>query len=271
MPELPAVESTRRSLERYILGRRIVEVKVRDRRLRWPVPGHLESTLRGTRLLSLRRRAKYLLFDTEVGSALVHLGMSGSLRVVDPAATPEKHDHADLIFDNEVCVRLKDPRRFGALLWAGHDPKAHPLLRHLGVEPLGNQFSGELLYRLSRKRRVAVKNFIMDARVVVGVGNIYASESLFKARIDPRRAAGRIAMSRFERLATCIRQTLSASITAGGTTLRDYVTGNGETGGFGSKLFVYGREGEPCLDCESMVKRQTIGQRSSFFCTTCQH
>ncbi len=270
MPELPEVETTRRSLEGYVLGRRIIEVRVRNRRLRWPIPTHLESTLCGIRVLNLRRRAKYLLIDTEVGTALLHLGMSGSLRVVEPTTPPGKHDHVDLVFDNRICVRLKDPRRFGALLWAGNDPEAHPLLGHLGVEPLGNEFSGELLHQLSRQRKLAVKNFIMDARIVVGVGNIYASESLFKARIHPQRAAGRIGVARYDRLSICIRQILSAAITAGGTTLRDYVRSSGEAGGFGTQLFVYGREGQPCPNCRTALRGRIIGQRSSFFCPKCQ-
>ena len=268
MPELPEVETTRRGVEPHSLGRVVSHVRVRQPRLRWPVPADLAERLQGQAVRAVRRRAKYLLFDTDRGSLLVHLGMSGSLRVVASASAPGRHDHIDLGF-GEIALRYNDPRRFGCMLWL-EPGELHPLLRHLGPEPLSDDFSGDHLYRLARDRRAAVKGFIMDGRVVVGVGNIYANEALFLAGIDPRRAAGRVSRARYRTLAGQIKQVLTSAITQGGTTLRDFVGGDGKPGYFAQQLFVYGREGEPCKRCGEILRKSPVSQRNSVYCVVCQ-
>jgi formamidopyrimidine-DNA glycosylase len=269
MPELPEVETTLRGIRPWLEGRRIERLVVRDRRLRWPVPPEV-SRIEGARITQLTRRAKYLLLHTDAGGDLmIHLGMSGSLRVITDGAEPRIHDHFDLVTKDGV-IRYNDPRRFGALLWVHPPRETHALLRHLGPEPLGLHFDGEHLYRLSRGRKLAVKNFIMDGKVVVGVGNIYASEALFMAGIHPNRAAGRIARPRYDALADAIRDVLGRSIAQGGTTLRDYVNSDGAPGYFALDLLAYGREGEPCFQCGTALKQRVIGQRSSFYCARCQ-
>ncbi len=270
MPELPEVETTRAGIS-AALGRRTVRsVRVHEPRLRQPVPASLAEILTGSRLAAVKRRAKYLLFEFPSGNLLVHLGMSGSLRVV-PAATPRlKHDHVELVFGPKHCLRFRDPRRFGLMLWTNKDPHTHPLLARLGPEPLSNEFDGRHLYTLSRDRRAAVKNFIMDGHIVVGVGNIYASEALFRAGIHPARAAGRVSRARYAALVDHIKDVLREAIAAGGTTLRDFVRNDGEPGYFRHNLRVYGREGEACITCGSAIVNRTIGQRSSFFCRQCQ-
>jgi formamidopyrimidine-DNA glycosylase len=270
MPELPEVETTRRGIEPHLRGRRVRAVVVRERRLRWPVPPELERELPGQTIDSVRRRAKYLLLDTPAGSLILHLGMSGSLRVLPARTAAQRHDHLDIVLDDGQCLRLRDPRRFGAALWTRDDPGRHPLLAGLGPEPLGKEFDGGHLFRLSRGRRVAVKEFIMQARVVVGVGNIYASESLFRAGIHPRRAAGRIGQERYEKLAVTIREVLSEAIQQGGTTLRDFTDGEGRPGYFQQELRVYGRAGRPCLNCGTAIRQLRLGQRSTFYCPRCQ-
>ncbi|MEM1413236.1 MAG: bifunctional DNA-formamidopyrimidine glycosylase/DNA-(apurinic or apyrimidinic site) lyase, partial [Pseudomonadota bacterium] len=238
-------------------------------RLRWPVPEAVQQAV-GARVTGLHRRAKYLLIETDAGGDLmVHLGMSGSLRVITDGAGLRPHDHFDLVTRNAV-IRYNDPRRFGALLWVPPPRLAHPLLSGLGPEPLGDAFDGQHLYALSRGRRLAVKSFIMDAKVVVGVGNIYASEALFMAGIHPTRPAGRIARHRYEALAQAIRDVLSRSIAQGGTTLRDYVNSDGAPGYFALDLLAYGRAGEPCFQCGAPLRQKVIGQRSSFYCVNCQ-
>jgi formamidopyrimidine-DNA glycosylase len=271
MPELPEVETTRRGIAPHLVQRRISALQVRERRLRWPVPEGLERSLPGQRILAVERRAKYLLLRLEHGTLILHLGMSGSLRVL-PSATPaEKHDHLDLLLEDGHCLRLRDPRRFGAVLWCAGEPREHPLLRELGPEPLGPGLNGEHLHRSARGRRVAVKNLIMDSRVVVGVGNIYASEALFQARIHPQRPCNRIALARYQRLAEAIRQILRHAIARGGTTLRDFRRADGSPGYFALSLNVYGKAGEPCPACANPIRQRRIGQRSSFFCPRCQH
>jgi formamidopyrimidine-DNA glycosylase len=271
MPELPEVETTRRGIAPHLVQRRISALQVRERRLRWPVPEGLERSLPGQRILAVERRAKYLLLRLEQGTLILHLGMSGSLRVL-PSATPaEKHDHLDLLLEDGHCLRLRDPRRFGAVLWCAGEPREHPLLRELGPEPLGPGLNGEHLHRSARGRRVAVKNLIMDSRVVVGVGNIYASEALFQARIHPQRPCNRIALARYQRLAEAIRQILRHAIARGGTTLRDFRRADGSPGYFALSLNVYGKAGEPCPACANPIRQRRIGQRSSFFCARCQH
>jgi formamidopyrimidine-DNA glycosylase len=274
MPELPEVETTRRGIAPHVEGREIVEAIVRQPRLRVPVPDDFIERLVGSRIGILARRAKYLLLPVEtgqpVGSLIWHLGMSGSLRIARLGELPKKHDHIDLVFDDGAILRYHDPRRFGFVDWLAARPEADPRLANLGPEPLSDTFDGERLYRLSRGRRMAVKPFLMDNAVVVGVGNIYASEALFLAGIDPRRAAGRISLERYERLAAAVREVLAAAITQGGTTLRDFVSGTGEPGYFKQRLNVYGRHGQGCRRCNGELRLVTLGQRASVFCPACQ-
>jgi len=270
MPELPEVETTRRGIEPWLNGEVVDSITVRQRQLRWPVPRRLDRELPGQRVLRVGRRAKYLLVETARGTLIIHLGMSGSLRVPAPGVVPGSHDHVDLGLSSGRVLRFNDPRRFGAMLWTTRDPLRHPLLKDLGPEPLGPAFDGDLLYRAARGRRVAIKNFIMNARVVVGVGNIYASEALFRAGIHPTRAAGRVSLRRMERLAGTIRSVLSDALEAGGTTLRDFTWGDGQPGYFAQDLQVYDRAGLPCPACETPLRRKVLGQRSTFFCANCQ-
>jgi len=270
MPELPEVETTRRAVERHLRGRRVSAVRVRERRLRQPVSRRLERELPGQIIERVERRGKYLLLRTAAGAVLIHLGMSGSLRIVAPGLPAQKHDHVDILCGNNVCLRLCDPRRFGVVLWAGGDPLRHALLRGIGPEPLGAEFGGACLHTAARGRRAAVKLFIMDAAVVAGVGNIYANEALFRAGIDPRRAAGRISAARCERLAAAIRAVLQEAIAQGGTTLRDFYHGTGEPGYFRIRLAVYDRAGEPCVRCGHAIRAIRQGQRSTYYCPRCQ-
>jgi formamidopyrimidine-DNA glycosylase len=269
MPELPEVETTRRGVEPHCLGRRIERVIVREPRLRWPVPEQLNSALSGQTIRAVERRAKYLLFHTETGTVLVHLGMSGSLRMVAPDLPAAKHDHIDILLEGNRCLRYRDPRRFGCFLWQAAGD-LHPLLRQLGPEPLSSDFGGQLLYLRSRGRKGPIKNFIMDGKVVVGVGNIYANEALFQSGIRPDRAAGRVSRARYEHLAENIKQVLTTAIDQGGTTLRDFVGGDGRPGYFAQQLLVYGRAGEPCKRCSKPLRELRLGQRSSVYCVTCQ-
>ena len=275
MPELPEVETTLRGIRPYLEGRRIDRLIVRDSRLRQPIPPEIAERVAGRTVQSLSRRSKYLLIGLEDGSLIIHLGMSGSLRIVNTGSPPRKHDHLDLVLSGERCLRFHDPRRFGLFLWTADAPELaqtrHPLLRDLGPEPLGPAFNGDHLYRLGRQRRIAVKIFLMDASVVVGVGNIYANESLFLAGIHPARSCHRIGLERYGRLAEVIRTVLQASITQGGTTLRDFVQEDGNPGYFAQSLRVYGRMGEPCTACGAPIRQRRIGQRSSFYCPHCQH
>ena len=244
-------------------------VIVRQQNLRWPVAREIEQLLPGQKIRSLTRRAKYLLIGTDAGTALLHLGMSGSLRIIDSGAPAGVHDHVDIEFASGKALRFRDPRRFGSLLWSD-DPYQHPLLRNLGPEPLDEEFSGEYLREVARRRRVSIKQFLMNASVVVGVGNIYASESLFVAAIHPKRQAGRIALHRMEALADAVKTVLGNAIDAGGTTLRDFYGGDGEPGYFQQQLEVYGRDGEPCLRCRRPVSAIVQGQRSTYYCKNCQ-
>ncbi len=270
MPELPEVETTRRGIQRAVAGRRVTRVVVRDARLRWPIPAGLARALVGKVVDRVERRAKYLIFRTRGGSMLLHLGMSGSLRVVPATCAPGKHDHLDIVLDDGRALRFRDPRRFGSVHWTRSDPLQHPLLRNLGPEPLARGFSGRVLFERAAGRRQAVKTFIMDSRIVVGVGNIYASEALYRARIDPRRAAGRISRARYDALARAIRAVLRAAISKGGTTLRDFVNGAGEPGYFRMRLAVYDRAGAPCRRCGTAIRVIRSGQRSTYFCPRCQ-
>ena len=270
MPELPEVETTRRALTGTLEGRRIQRLVVREPRLRQPIPARLALRLAGVRIESLERRAKYLVLRTESGSALIHLGMSGSLRITDPGVIPEPHDHYDLVLDNSRCVRYRDPRRFGLLLWAGARPERHPLLRDIGPEPFSDDFNGDYLYALSRTRSGPVKSLLMDSHVVAGVGNIYANEALFRAAIHPRRPARRVGPARYAALAEAVRNVLGEAIEAGGTTLRDFYSGTGTAGYFRIRLDAYDREGLPCPRCETPLRRLVIARRATYFCPCCQ-
>lgn len=270
MPELPEVETTRRGIEPALVNRVIREVRVRERRLRWALPGGFEAALEGQRVLEVGRRAKYLLLRTEAGTLIVHLGMSGSLRVL-PEGTPVlAHDHVDLVLDSGQCVRFNDPRRFGSMHYTTDDPNAHALLRRLAPEPLSDAFDGAYLYAKARRRRVAIKLLLMNAHVVVGVGNIYASEALFRAGISPRRAAGRVSRAQIDALVAAVKKVLGEAIRVGGTTLRDYVNADGMPGYFRQKLYVYERSAEPCRKCGTPVKHCVQGQRSTYWCPACQ-
>ena len=269
MPELPEVETSRRGIAPWVENRRIRDVVVRDRRLRWPVPTAIDEELPGELVHALKRRAKYLLFETGKGTAMLHLGMSGSVRIIDADEPAGKHDHVDIRLDSGKALRFRDPRRFGSLLWAP-EPSEHALLRDLGPEPLSDQFDGVYLRHKARGRRVCIKQFLMNSSVVVGVGNIYASEALFMAGIHPKRRADRISDSRMDGLANSIKGVLQKAIAAGGTTLRDFHGGDGEPGYFRQKLMVYGRADEPCRQCRRPLSAVVLGQRSTFYCKNCQ-
>jgi formamidopyrimidine-DNA glycosylase len=269
MPELPEVETTRRGIAPHLTGRRIDRLVVREPRLRWPVPTALARALAGREVLDVRRRAKYLLIDVDGGAAIVHLGMSGSLRVLARDTPLRIHDHVDLELADGRLLRYNDPRRFGCWLWqpAG---QTHELLADLGPEPLSDDFDGDHLWRLSRGRSAPVKTFLMDQANVVGVGNIYAAEALFAAGIAPTRPAGRVSRGRYTLLADAVRAILAHAIERGGTTLRDFLRPDGEPGYFEQELMVYGRAGEPCRTCGTAITSRVIGQRSSFSCPRCQ-
>jgi formamidopyrimidine-DNA glycosylase len=270
MPELPEVETTRRGLEPVMVGRRIAAVVVTERRLRWTLPAGFEAALTGRRVTAVARRAKYLLVRTDRGTLLVHLGMSGSLRTL-AAGTPRRaHDHVDLVLEAGRCVRFNDPRRFGSMHFIRGRPERHRLLRALAPEPLGDGFDADYLWPRTRRRRVAIKQLLMNAAVVVGVGNIYASEALFRARISPRRAAGGLTRAEVARLVAAVKRVLSAAIRVGGTTLRDYVSADGSPGYFRQKLYVYERAGAPCRVCRTPVRHVVQGQRSTYWCPSCQ-
>lgn len=270
MPELPEVETTRRGIEPYIRGKTVLQVVVRQRHLRWPVPARLGRELPGQTIRQVDRRAKYLLLRTDAGTVIVHLGMSGSLRVVDASAPAGKHDHLDLVLADGRALRLTDPRRFGAVLWTRGLTEQHRLLSGIGPEPLDPQFTGDCLYARARGRRIAVKPYLMDSRTVAGVGNIYANEALFLAGIHPNRAAGRVSLERYRELAAAVRQVLEQSIAQGGTTLRDFVNSDGRPGYFGQSLRVYGRVGAPCVTCTSTIRELRQLQRATFYCPACQ-
>jgi formamidopyrimidine-DNA glycosylase len=270
MPELPEVETVRRGLTPLITGRRITQVAVRHRGLRWPVAPDFERELQTRAILNVDRRGKYLLVRCDGGTLIVHLGMSGSLRVV-PAATPlEVHDHLDLALDDGRILRFNDPRRFGSVHWVKQDPLAHPLLAGLGPEPLAADFDGDALYAATRGRSAAIKLVLMDSHVLAGIGNIYASEALHRAGIHPARSADRVSRARYRQLAHAIRTTLERALAAGGSTLRDFVDATGALGCFQQQLEVYGRAGEPCHTCGTTVRSIRQGQRSTFYCPRCQ-
>lgn len=276
MPELPEVEVTRRGVAPHLEAHAVQAVVTRRAGLRWPFPPDLDRCLAGRTVGRTGRRGKYLLIGFEHGTLIVHLGMSGHLRVLPPDTPPQRHDHFELLLagaGGRHLLRLTDPRRFGAVLW--HDardgaPERHPLLRELGVEPLGDGFDGALLYRLTRQRRAAIKQVLLAGDLVVGVGNIYCSESLFRAGINPKTPAARIGPERCARLAQAIRDVLAAAIAQGGSTLRDFVGADGQSGYFQQTYFVYDRAGAPCRVCASPIRHCKQGQRSTFYCINCQ-
>ena len=270
MPELPEVETTRRGIAPALVERRITGVVVRERRLRWPIPDDLEATVCGEIVRSVGRRAKYILVGFDRGTLILHLGMSGSLRILQSGVAPLLHDHWDMHLDTGQVLRFHDPRRFGSLHWTTGDPGAHPLLARLAPEPLGAEFDGEHLFRATRRRTVAIKQLLMDSQRVVGVGNIYASEALFRAGVSPRRAAGRLSRAQCRALALAIKAVLAEAIAIGGTTLRDYVGSDGIPGYFRQKLNVYERAGQPCRRCRTPVRQIAQGQRSTYWCPACQ-
>lgn len=270
MPELPEVETTRRGIAPHLVGHSVVSVTLRQAALRWPVPAELPALLQRRKLLAVNRRGKYLLLQFKHGHVLLHLGMSGSLRIVDVNQPAARHDHVDIRFNNNAVLRFTDPRRFGALLWTSEPPSRHDLLRHLGPEPLSDAFDGDYLFTRSRKRKQAVKMLIMDSKIVVGVGNIYANESLYLSGIRPGRAAGRVSRASYHTLAADIKAVLAKAIKQGGTTLRDFVGGDGKPGYFKQQLRVYGRAGEPCQRCGKPLKEVRLGQRSTVYCSACQ-
>jgi len=269
MPELPEVEITRQGIL-SLQGHAVRAVRVRQPSLRWPVPASLSGSLPGQHFLELTRRGKYILARCEQGSLLLHLGMSGRLCLLERDEPPGKHDHVDIVFDDGRVLRLRDPRRFGAVLWLEGDPLQHALLRDLGPEPLTADFDGAYLYRATRRRSAPIKTCIMDSHLVVGVGNIYASESLFRAGIPPQTQAGKLGPARCDRLVQEIRATLQAALDAGGSSLRDFFGADGNPGYFQQTYFVYGREGQPCLVCGGAVASLRQGQRSTFYCPRCQ-
>jgi formamidopyrimidine-DNA glycosylase len=270
MPELPEVETTRRGIAPHIENNTISTVIVRNRNMRWPIPNGLNAKLKNQKIISVTRRAKYLLIKTEIGTLILHLGMSGSLRILATTKAAEKHDHFELQFKNGICLRLRDPRRFGSVLWTKNDPLKHKLLLNLGPEPLVKEFDSELLFQNSRKRKTSIKQFIMDAKIVVGVGNIYASEALFLSGINPKRLAGKITKKHSLDLTRAIKKILTQAIKQGGTTLKDFAASDGKPGYFKQKLKVYDRKNEPCINCKKPIKQIILGQRSTFYCSNCQ-
>ena len=270
MPELPEVETTLRGLAPHLEGQSVVAVVIRHHQLRWPIPKNLPKLLCGKTIRALRRRGKYLLIEFDRGTLILHLGMSGSLRILPAKMPAQKHDHFDLVLDSGKLMRLRDPRRFGAVLWHAGDVSDHPLLAVLGPEPLEGGFDGHYLYRATRGRNIAIKQCIMNSHVVVGVGNIYANEALFRAGIKPQLAAGRLSLPRCTRLVEEVRATLTEAIEKGGSSLRDFVDATGQPGHFQQHYWVYGRNGEPCRKCGALIRKIRQGQRSSFYCGSCQ-
>ena len=270
MPELPEVETTRRGVKPHILNKQVKQLVVRQPSLRWPVPDDLAARLKGKKITDVERRAKYLLIRIAGGTVIVHLGMSGSLRIIDAGEPPMAHDHVDFVLGSGKALRYTDPRRFGCVLWQDGDVMTHKLLAKLGPEPLSEDFDGERLFALSRKRKVPVKTFVMDNATVVGVGNIYANEALFAAGVRPTAEAGKISKARYLKLADEIKRVLAKAIKQGGTTLKDFVGGDGQPGYFQQQLNVYGRGGKPCITCKKPLSEQKIGQRATVFCKTCQ-
>lgn len=270
MPELPEVETTLRGIKPFVLHQKIRSVVVRHYGLRWPIPRNIQTILTGQTIKTAERRGKYLLFGTTKGTLIIHLGMSGSIRILTTETAAKKHDHVDIVFANKACLRYTDPRRFGAVLWTTENPDLHPLLAHLGPEPLEKTFTGKYLWEQAQQRKTPIKSFIMDSKIVVGVGNIYANEALFAAGIHPKKSAGKITLEQFNALTKAIKKILQAAIKQGGTTLKDFVNTDGKKGYFAVHLQVYGREGKPCIKCGTELKEIRLGQRTTVYCSQCQ-
>ena len=270
MPELPEVETSRRGIEPYLRNKTIRKIEIRQHKLRWPIPENLPSLACGQKIREVCRRAKYIYLKLDNGSIIIHLGMSGSLRICSKDTKPEKHDHIDICISNNKILRLRDPRKFGCVLWTAKDINQHKLIKALGPEPLDNAFTAAYLHSKASKRTCSIKSFIMNSHMVVGVGNIYASESLFKAGINPRRKAGSVSLARLEKLVDAIKLTLHESIEQGGTTLKDFTSEDGQPGYFAQKLLVYGKAGEDCTVCGKPIKQITQQARSTFYCAKCQ-
>jgi len=270
MPELPEVETTLRGIEPYLVGKTIKKVTIRTDKLRWPIPREIIHLLKNQTILSVERRAKYIFINLENGSLIVHLGMTGSLRVIDAKTPVQKHEHIDILLKNKKVLRYKDARKFGSFLWTKDNPHQHDLITRLGPEPLSREFNAEYLFQTCRKKKVAIKVHIMNQKHVVGIGNIYASEALFKSGISPTKAAHRVSKSKLDLLVKESKKTLKAAIKQGGTTLQDYISPDGAPGYFSIKLKVYGKEGQPCPKCTRPIKAKIIGQRNSFYCSYCQ-
>lgn len=270
MPELPEVETTCRGISPYLIGQIIVKTIIRQPKLRWAIPCELKKRAKGQKIEQITRRGKYLILNLSQGYIIIHLGMSGSLRIVSPSTPHKKHDHFEIHTTNDQCLRYTDPRRFGCVLWTDHDPQQHSLLRSLGPEPLTEDFSGSYLFAQSRNKKVAIKQLIMNSQIVVGVGNIYANEALFSSRIHPTRSASRISPERYETLAINIKKILAEAIKKGGTTLKDFSNAEGKPGYFQQTLQVYGRGNQPCVICNKTLKEIQVGQRATVYCPTCQ-
>lgn len=270
MPELPEVETTLRGIQPHIVNQTIVDVVVRHPRLRWPIPPDLKQILLSQTVNAIFRRGKYLLFSFSSGTLILHLGMSGRLRILSEFHHPNKHDHVDIVFANNKYLRFTDPRRFGALLWTSENPKQHPLLIHIGPEPLSDELDGEYLWKRARRKTLSVKAFIMDSKVVAGVGNIYATEALFQSGIRPTKSAGKINLAQYQTLSASIKKILKNAIEKGGTTLKDFAKVDGTPGYFSIELQVYGRGGKPCVHCKTKLKTKKLGQRSTTYCPECQ-
>jgi formamidopyrimidine-DNA glycosylase len=270
MPELPEVETTRKGIEPYLQGQTIGKFIVREHRLRWPIEKHLTKTLIDQEIQQVARRGKYLLLHCTHGALIIHLGMSGSLRILQSTIRPNKHDHVDIIMSNNICLRYTDPRRFGCVLWTEENLALHPLLKDLGPEPLTDEFTGEYLFTRSKNKKIPIKTFLMDSKIVVGVGNIYANEALFAAKIHPQRSANQISKPQYVRLISAVKTILTKAIAIGGTTLRDFSGSDGKPGYFSQQLKVYGRGGKPCYGCKANLQEIRLGQRTTVFCPQCQ-
>lgn len=270
MPELPEVETIKCGILPHILNQTITEVLVRQPKLRWEIQADIQEKLVGRKVKQVSRRAKYLLIETNDGTIILHLGMSGSLRILEQTTPPKKHDHVDITFANNIMLRFNDPRRFGAMLWTAENPEQHVLLKNLGLEPFDKKFTGHYLWQLAQNKTTPIKSFIMDNKIIVGVGNIYATEALYMANILPTSPAKTISKERMNELVKMIKQVLQSAIKKGGTTLKDFVNSEGKPGYFVNQLRVYGRAGLPCLTCQTTLKSIIIGQRNSVFCPRCQ-
>jgi formamidopyrimidine-DNA glycosylase len=270
MPELPEVETTKRGISPACLNNKISDIIIRQHKLRWPIPSEIKQFLPGEKIQAIERRGKYLLLSTTPGTLIIHLGMSGCLRVLPDSPPAQKHDHVDIVF-NDCCLRYTDPRRFGAMLWTFDDPLIHPLLKTLGPEPLSRQFNAAYLFNKTRKRNLPIKQLLMQNQIVVGIGNIYAQEALFMAGISPLKLASKITQEKYQALIQCIKKVLRQAIKAGGTTLKDFYGFDGKPGYFKQHLLVYGKENKPCPHCTRKLKKIIIGQRSTVYCKYCQH